>query len=203
MNIDIFKTKKRLLLTIISILMLFLITVISTPACSATFRGKVIDADTKKPIEGAVVVASWNEERATLTDGGTRFKDVKETLTDKNGEWVIEGPQGRRRGNFISLVSFITGIFIMRPPEFIIFRPGYCSWPQGFHIESCKGKIKFELNSEGRYKVGEGGTIGLPVLMNRMDRMKNLPGPINGREKQNEFIRLINEESRYLGLDEY
>ncbi len=196
------KTKKMLILATIAFVILLLI-IISTSDRITTFRGKLIDADTKKSIEGAVVVASWDEERVVVAEGGTRLKDVRESLTDKNGEWTIKGPRGRIRGNFISLVSFFTGIYITQPPRFIIFKPGYCSWPQGFYVESCKRNLIFELDSMGHYKVGDGETIGLPILRNRQDRTKNLPGPTDGREKQKEFIKLINEECRYLNLEKF
>ena len=95
-------------------------------ACSRdwTFRGKVIDYDTKEPIEGAVVVAEWLEARATIAGESTRYRDVKETLTDKNGEWVIVGPKGRRYDP-VPFWSFITGIHYTLHPGFIIFKPGY------------------------------------------------------------------------------
>ncbi|MGD2028826.1 MAG: hypothetical protein PVG86_02720, partial [Desulfobacterales bacterium] len=58
-------------------------------ACSAdvTFHGKVIDADTLEPLEGALVLAIWRKTRAVLITSTTDFKEAKETLTNKNGEW--------------------------------------------------------------------------------------------------------------------
>ena len=73
------------------------IVLLGVSACSTTFRGRVIDADTKEPIEGAVVVASWRGEQAIGTE--MPLKDVKEVLTDKNGEWKIRGPRGTEGGD--------------------------------------------------------------------------------------------------------
>lgn len=168
-------------------------------AYTATFKGRVIDADMKEPIEGAVVLAHWDEGKATIAGESTRFKDVKETLTDKNGEWVIEGPRGRRGGNIMAIFTFLTGIYYTQTPEFIIFKPGYCSWPKGFGIDACRGKIKIE----GDAKSAEGEVAELSKLTDREDRLRAMPGIIAGRnslEKQKEFIRLINEEGRNLGL---
>ena len=64
---------------------------ICSSAYAATFKGKVIDADTREPIEGAVVVAVWHEATSTISGESTRLKDVEECLTDKNGEWTIDG----------------------------------------------------------------------------------------------------------------
>jgi hypothetical protein len=174
-------------------------------AWGATFRGKVIDADTKQPIEGAVVVVSWSEERATPAGPTSRLKDVKETLTDKNGMWTIEGPKGGNVGDIKAIFSFLTGTYFTNPPQFIVFKPSYCSWPVGFDIDACKRKIK----PEGNNKVAEGVTVELPRATSREDRKHSLPSPFhkdgNGSfySKQGAFIKLINEESRNLGLSEY
>lgn len=172
-------------------------------AWGATFKGKVIDADTKQPIEGAVVVASWHEERATPTGSISRLKDVKETLTDKKGEWVIQGPKGREVGDISAIFTFVTGTYITNPPLFIVFKPGYCPWSiEAFGIATCKGKIK----PLGTDKVAVGETVELPKLTNREDRLKALPNRVSGYgadEKQNKFIGLLNEERKYLGLEEY
>ena len=166
------------------------------------FVGKVIDADTKEPIEGAVVVASWLEATSTLLgDESTRFKDVKETLTNRNGEWSIVGEEGRMHNPYPYL-SRITPIYYTREPEFIIFKPGYCSWPNGFSIDGCKGSLKPGGNGE----IDEGKIIELPKLTNREDRLQaqsiSLPGGEGALEKMGELIRLINEERKSLGLPE-
>ncbi len=146
----------------------------STTACGEIFHGKVIDADTKEPIEGAVVVASWVEERATPAGPTSRLKDVKETLTNKNGEWVIDGPKGRDGGNIIAIFTFLTGTYYTLPPEFIVFKPGFCSYPAGFGIDACKGKMK-TYNFTKSENIGE--VVELPKLTNK-DReilLRNIP----------------------------
>ena len=184
-------------LRVVAILIFLLLTI---PAYAATFKGKVIDADTKQPIEGAVVVAAWHEATATVAGESTRLKDVKETLTGKNGEWAIKGPKGRWSGNITAIFTFLTGTYYTRPPQFIIFKPAYCSWSiEAFGIDACREKLK----PTGMDGFAKGETVEIPKLTNKEDRLRNLPGPINGREKQKEFIRLINEESRYLGLRKY
>ncbi|MCK9417801.1 MAG: hypothetical protein M0R70_00300 [Nitrospirae bacterium] len=203
------KTKTGILVIVSVVGVLLSIIIMSTPACSATFKGQLIDADSREPIEGAVVVLSWHEERPTPpSGGGTRLKDVKETLTDKDGKWSIDGPKGRKLGNFLSIVSFLTRMYITKPPQFIIFKPGYCSWPKGLFVESCKEKIKYELDPQGHYKLGEGETIELPKLTNREERKKNssisLPDDKNMKKKLINLIKLLSEEDAYLypGLQE-
>ena len=174
---------------------------ITQNAWAATFRGKVIDADTKQPIEGAAVVASWNEERATPAGPTIRLKDVKETLTDKNGMWTIEGPKGGEFGDIKSIFSFITGTYFTNPPTFIIFKPGYCSWPVGFGIDACKEKI----NPEGNDKVAEGATVELPRLTNRerMTMIRNIPSLGIAEEAKDRlplFMESVTQEEKKIPL---
>jgi hypothetical protein len=182
-------------------LILILLIVIFTHASDRTYRGKVIDAETKEPIEGAVVVAEWWEEKGAFLGSLERLRDVKETLTDRDGNWSIIGPESDREKIIRGMLSGIAIIWAIRDPGFIIFKPGYCSWPEGFSINACKDKIKPEMADQ----IIEGKTVEfeLPKLTNREDRLKLLPGAVEGKnslEKQKEFIRLINEERRSLGL---
>jgi len=173
-------------------------------ADAKTFKGRVIDADTKEPIEGAVVVIYWYKATATITGDSTTLKDVKECLTDKNGEWSITGPKGRPH-NPNPLFSLFTGTYYTREPQFIVFKPGYCSWPNGFDIDSCKGRIKPGGNGE----ISEGKTVELPKDSGK-DRRGSLPHPIDELERQKEFwakqrlfLKLLNEERVNIGLDKY
>jgi hypothetical protein len=97
------------------------------------FHGKVIDYETREPIEGAVVVAYWDEGRATLAGQSTRLKEVKETLTDKNGEWSIIGPKGRPHDPN-PIFSLITGIHYTQQPLFVVFKPGYEPFKTGSFV---------------------------------------------------------------------
>jgi hypothetical protein len=194
---------------VLTFLMIIFCMGLSTSAYGATFKGKVIDADTKEPIEGAVVVASWMEETTTPGATHTRLKDVKESITDKKGEWIITGPKGKEGGNITSIFTLITGTYYTRTPEFIVFKPGYCSWPAGFTIDACRGKIK----PAGNNKVAEGDTVELPRLTDKDARQKaarvgpsSMSDILADKEKAKKvrnFITLINEEKRFLGLPEY
>ena len=162
------------------------------------YRGKVIDAYTREPIEGAVVVVYWLKAWQTVSGESTELKEVKETLTDRNGEWSTRGPKGKEDDPHPYL-SFFLGLSYTRKPSFIVFKPGYCSWPNGFSIDACKDRIK----PGGTSRIIEGKTIELPKLTKREERLRALPGAIEGEgalEKQKEFIRLINEERKNLGL---
>jgi hypothetical protein len=185
----------------VGLILILLLIVILAQASERTYQGRVIDAETKEPIEGAVVVAVWWEQRGFFFGSTERFKDVREALTDREGKWSIVGLEGYERKLIPGFLQLI-GIWATKSPSFIVFKPGYCCWPEGFSIDACKDKIK----PEGTGQIMEGKTIELPKLINREDRLRTLPGPVRAKgvsKKQKEFIRLINEERRNLGLDEY
>jgi len=76
------------------------------------YHGKVVDEQTREPIEGAVVLGWWNVHHFGLGGGYGTYHDAKEVLTDKNGEFTIPG-QGLR------ILSSL------EPMDFLIFKAGY------------------------------------------------------------------------------
>src|SRR4029077_456506 len=83
------------------------------------YKGRVIDAETKEPIVGAVVLAVWYRRAPGLGVPSQGFLDAEETLTDKNGEFVIgEHPPA----------SLIPGTWV-DGPRIIIFYPNYGFYP--------------------------------------------------------------------------
>jgi len=138
-----------------------------------TFSGRVIDADTLEPIEGAVVVAVWHKNWPGIGTGAdTKFKMAREVLTDTNGEWSIKGPKGRQmtRENEWMEIFYLPFIYYTTPPTFIMYKPGYCkqfqklggfaAYPYEDEEKSLKGIIlyrpgntKEEVNEyKDRYK---------------------------------------------------
>lgn len=168
------------------------------------YSGGVIDADTKDSIEGVIVVATWLKELTTSTEPIPIY-DVKETLTDEDGRWSISISEGKIDKLILELLPF-TGKTIteVTGPHFIVFKPGYCSWPNGFSVSICREKMK--PNEADGFIKGD-ITIELPKLTSNKDRRRALPELIHGGRdiymKEQRFIRLINAERRYLGLPEY
>ena len=80
-------------------------------------EGWVIDADTKKTIEGVIVVANRQLHKSTV--GGripAAHLNIMETLTDKNGLYHFE-EWGPRTAQW--------GFFIDRDPELLFYKEGY------------------------------------------------------------------------------
>lgn len=135
----------------------FLLFIVSSSSFAAdrTFQGKVIDAETLKPIQGALVLANWNKTRFGGMMDDTRFKDAKETLTDENGDWAIIGPEGNHSKirNFLQYL----GIFRTMDPTFDIYKPGYTEFV-AFGNFSAWPCISKEQNLEGIILMRPGDT---------------------------------------------
>ncbi len=80
----------------------------------APFKGKVIDTDTKEPIEGAVVLAVYYVTTTSIAGGSDYILDGQETLTDDNGEFRMP----TKRVWFHKVSGWPQG-------KLVIFKPGY------------------------------------------------------------------------------
>jgi len=57
-------------------------------------KGKIVDAKTKSPIAGVVVVGYWTYTIPTPAGGNTRCLDAREDVTDENGVFRIPSMNG-------------------------------------------------------------------------------------------------------------
>ena len=110
-------------------------------------EGWVIDADTKKPIGGVIVVANWQLHKSTV--GGiipAAHLNVAETLTDNNGLFYFEEWEPK---------TAQWGFFIDRDPELLFYKKGY-------EYRSLKNPLRAEIDtSKVRRSVWNGETIEL------------------------------------------
>ncbi|MGH7316316.1 MAG: hypothetical protein ACREJS_08660, partial [Candidatus Rokuibacteriota bacterium] len=90
------------------------------------YRAQVIDADTKAPLAGAVVVVLWRRDRVYPFHSVSENYAVREVVTDSEGRFFLDARDveegAPRRTN---------------RPEFLIFLPGYGSFPG--HQRSPRG----------------------------------------------------------------
>ena len=149
-------------------------------ACSATgyysvgpFRGRVVDAGTKKPLAGAAVLAIWYKQALIGGFGGppSLFYDAQEALTDANGEFSLPGLHG------FFLFSKVRG------PEVIIFKPGYGSYPNFAPGDEWRDRL-----TAGQYT-----TIELPLARTREMRLRSSDiNPVSvPDDKKREVLRLL------------
>lgn len=169
------------------------------------FMGQAIDVDTKKPIEGAVVVAIYSKIDLGIFLGllghdYSSFK-VKETLTDQNGIFVF--PPYTTLIGPLSIGFGSTALFI--------YKPGY--FYGGFPLDQETGlppkkiedmdeewsAIKYPKKKFRFHK----GILELPKAETREERIEVLQ---DFEDLELDFkypklaVKLINEEVRFLGL---
>ncbi len=126
----------------------FLLTIPTTAMASSgwiiysegEFKGKVIDAETIEPIEGAVVAAIYYVNDFGPFGSGSAVADVQETLTDSNGEFIVPG------NIFFHLWPFTTG---GDRTKFIIFKPGYWPYPSCDFLIYAVGESAYRSNGDG------------------------------------------------------
>jgi hypothetical protein len=202
----------------ISIIMLlsFFLSGISASTCMAgwlffskpEFKGRILDAETKEPIEGAVVVAVYHKHEYAIPHGNTIVINTREALTDKNGEFYIP-----------SYYTIISPFSKEEKTDFIIYKPGYESYP-GFTLYPIDyfGNCPEDFFTRKIGEKGEAykssvtlekitityGVIELPRLKTKKERLRATPStPTDMRADDLPLLfKSINEERKNFGLDE-
>jgi hypothetical protein len=138
-----------------------------------SFKGTILDIDTKQPIEGAVVVAEYRKAYLSMGAGKADYiMDVREMLTDKEGKFY-----------FPSHVALSSLISTQIPTTFIIFKPGYASlgYPQlesqfftGEEIKEKEGS--WPGLGELKYRLGNHGTVEIPRLRTKSEMERRMLG---------------------------
>ena len=91
---------------------MLLILAASTSGCATSTTFRVLDAETKKPIQGAVALAEWITVKGfALTY--TETVKIVEPVTDRNGIFTIPA---------------VVGTKAMQTPHLKVYKPGYVGW---------------------------------------------------------------------------
>ena len=99
-------------LLLMAVLLLLFSGCVSLVYYEGDYHGKVIDAETLQPIEGAVVMAVWSKMYGTAGGPVHEYYDARETLTDENGEFTIKGMGPR-------------AVTHLQKMKIVIFKAGY------------------------------------------------------------------------------
>lgn len=176
--------------TLLEILLL-LILFPATGGCAITHKygpyyGKVVDAETKQPIEGAAVLVVFNTEEWGPAGSITRFADALETVTDKNGEFRI--PAHR-----VTTIRLLQGWD--KYGYLTIFKSKYGCYPHHRDVRPM-------FMPNGTLPADQYITIELPKLKTKEERLRNIDCfPVSvPDEKMKKLIELNNIESINLGL---
>ncbi len=133
------------------------------PYYKSAFRGKVIDAETGEPVEGAVIVASYPATRytfccilPTLAGTITDHAGAQETLTDRDGLFYIP--------------PYFTVTFPVsseNSTDFAVFKPGYGkSVPSGFFDDGMETFFSKKTGDTGEIEDHDmdKGMVKVPVV---------------------------------------
>lgn len=147
------------------------------------YEGRVVDAETLSPIEGAVVVGAWYKVDITPAGRYSRDYDSKEVLTDRNGEFRIEG-----KG--LLVLSGVDGMVLT------LFKAGYEQFPRHSYWWGLQKYGPFDKVS---WKDGK-GTFKLKrlTLEERQHRVVDLP--VSDVSKEKKLIRERNKEMIEIGF---
>jgi hypothetical protein len=172
---------------------------IVTAGCAGPWKGKILDSDTREPLEGAVVLAVWERVYRTPAGGNSYFCEAKESVTNQAGEFDISS---YTPVNLLPLISY------MRGPVFTVFKPGYGSLSGlalgGFFTGEKKAEQDYQRGGE-RYSFAP-YVVTLPKLKTLEERKKFYPGLLmydEANKKAKNYMRLLNVEAAEIGIDPY
>ncbi|MBI4824609.1 MAG: hypothetical protein HY805_10345 [Nitrospirae bacterium] len=159
------------------------------------YKGKVVDLETGKPIEGAVVAGVWELALYGSPQGPIpRFCDAKETLTDKNGGFTVP------KASCFHLWPFTK----LGWPQFVVFKPGYLGYPPiGAAMEERLSRMPDftgeEFRDKKHYYVIK---LGRPKIKEEraLTQSNAQPHPFEAYRKLPTLLKLLNEERKNLGL---
>jgi hypothetical protein len=173
-----------------------LISIISLSGCTFSkeygpYKGKVVDAATNTPLEGAVVfIRFYTDAFGSLGGPSPKFADSIQVVTDKRGRFKIPSYK----------VKAFRMLNLWDPLErVIIFKPGYGAFPKHPGCDRNHPEEKHLLPQNVYVKVK------LPPLGTIEDRRRNLGYASYNMssipyEKQKTILKLINIERKKLGL---
>ena len=178
---------------LIPMLLAGLLTIAAPRAAAETYHGTVVDAETKAPLEGAVVVVVWHRKPIVTMDGPQYFHKAVEVLTDAEGKFAVDASPG---------IDWNPFTYVLKEPRIVIFKPGYGPFPVA-HIST---KSVRELKET---MLTEGATIALPKLKTKEDLRKfTSPGDmlistLVPHEQIPMLIRFINIHAKSVGVEPY
>lgn len=150
------------------------------------FNGKIVEADTKEPIEGVVVLVEWHKKQ--LLADASIYLDAQETVTEKDGKFYLPGIWIFNPFHRYTVYSIIT-----------IFKSGYEAERWAFSKwEEINPKV------EGILKVEDKGPVIMLKKLTMEEREKWRTPDWSGIpcEKIKSLLQEINKQNKLLGLGE-
>ncbi len=98
--------------------------------------GRVIDAETNQPIEGAVLLVEWTKTHG-IGEHWTESYKVAEVVSDKDGKVSLPGCYSP----------------FVRPPDVTIYKKGYVAWNNYYIFPNSVHRTDFEWGSGYVFKM--------------------------------------------------
>ena len=164
-------------------------------AWGGDYHGQVVDAETGKPIEGAVIVVEWHKKDRIAMGGINYFHNAREAVTDADGKFVLDSSPG---------IDWNPLTYIQEP-EIIAFYPGYRPFTAA-HPGDIDLKTRGSLN-----EIAAAFERGVVVKLTRLKTEKELKsitdksgaGSIRAPYAMlPNFLRLINIQRKMVGMNE-
>lgn len=153
---------------------------------TGTYHGTVVDAETKAPLEGAVVAVMWYRKPLVSMNGPGYFHRAREVLTDAEGKFAVNASPG---------IDWFPFTYVVREPIVVILKPGYRPFPRVARVAELKEAMlkegavvelqKLKTREELR-EFSDTGAMGIITLVPH-DRIPNV-------------MRLLNVHRKELGL---
>lgn len=117
-------------------ILLLLIVLLLTTGCYGPLKGKVVDAETGAPIEGAVAMAEWTRTKG-FGNTYTVSAKVSEAVSDKEGNFELGGCYSP----------------FVNKPDLTIYKKGYVAWNNEYIFPDWKKRVEFEWKSGHVFKM--------------------------------------------------
>ncbi len=117
-------------------IMFFAICLCST-GCHASMTGKVVDAETGKPVDGAVLLVEWLKTKGMIGLTYRTTAKAVELFSDKDGNVIIPG----------YFNPFAEG------PYITIYKPGYVAWNSQYIFPGYRKRDDFDLKDGYVFKL--------------------------------------------------
>jgi len=117
-----------------------MIVVLITPSCLAkpiNITGTVTDAETGKPIEGAVVLVEWTKAEGVPGLASTKSYKVVEAVTDKDGKFIVEDVKE----------------ILIDPPDVTVYKRGYVAWSSRIIFPDWRNRTDFKWGKTDTFKL--------------------------------------------------
>lgn len=121
----------------IEILALIMLMSLTVSGCAAQVTGTVLDSETGKPVEGAVVLVEWSMTKGVPGLAYGETYRTAETLTDKEGKFSVPKVMNP----------------LVNRPIMVVYKKGYVAWRNDFVFPTWEKRPNFIDNKPAIIKL--------------------------------------------------